>query len=173
MPVIEVGAILEGTVSSIAKFGAFVNLPERRSGLVHISEIASQYVADVNDFLKVGDPVKVKVLAITPEGKINLSIKQAQPTQSAPQREQRSSRPQRPQQQAQPTPQREHRSAPRPQQQTQPRRDISTPQGVVYGSTGDADFEDQLKHFMQESDKRMAGNRLYSDRSRGRRRGKG
>lgn len=155
MPVIEVGAILEGTVSSIAKFGAFVNLPERRSGLVHISEIASQYVADVNDFLKVGDPVKVKVLAITPEGKINLSIKQAQPTQSAPQREQRSSRPQ------------------RPQQQSQPRRDISTPQGVVYGSTGDADFEDQLKHFMQESDKRMAGNRLYSDRSRGRRRGKG
>ncbi len=153
MPVIEVGAILEGTVSSIAKFGAFVNLPERRSGLVHISEIASQYVADVNDFLKVGDPVKVKVLAITPEGKINLSIKQAQPTQAAPQRE--------------------HRSAPRPQQQTQPRRDVSTPQGVVYGSTGDADFEDQLKHFMQESDKRMAGNRLYSDRSRGRRRGKG
>lgn len=153
MPVIEVGAILEGTVSSIAKFGAFVNLPERRSGLVHISEIASQYVADVNDFLKVGDPVKVKVLAITPEGKINLSIKQAQPTQA--------------------TPQREHRSAPRPQQQTQPRRDISIPQGVVYGSTGDADFEDQLKHFMQESDKRMAGNRLYSDRSRGRRRGKG
>lgn len=155
MPVIEVGAILEGTVSSIAKFGAFVNLPERRSGLVHISEIASQYVADVNDFLKVGDPVKVKVLAITPEGKINLSIKQAQPTQAAPQREQRSSRPQ------------------RPQQQPQPRRDISTPQGVVYGNTGDADFEDQLKHFMQESDKRMAGNRLYSDRSRGRRRGKG
>ena len=153
MPIIEVGAILEGTVSSIAKFGAFVNLPERRSGLVHISEIASQYVADVNDFLKVGDPVKVKVLAITPEGKINLSIKQAQPTQAALQRE--------------------HRSAPRPQQQTQPRRDVSTPQGVVYGSTGDADFEDQLKHFMQESDKRMAGNRLYSDRSRGRRRGKG
>ena len=152
MPVIEVGAILEGTVSSIAKFGAFVNLPERRSGLVHISEIASQYVADVNDFLKVGDPVKVKVLAITPEGKINLSIKQAQPTQPAPQREYRS---------------------PRPQQQAQPRRESSAPQGVVYGSTGDADFEDQLKHFMQESDKRMAGNRLYSDRSRGRRRGKG
>lgn len=155
MPVIEVGAILDGTVSSIAKFGAFVNLPERRSGLVHISEIASEYVADVNDYLKVGDAVKVKVLAITPEGKINLSIKQAQPTQSAPQRERRSNRPQ------------------QSQQRTVRSSGTTTPQGVVHGPTGDANFEDQLKHFMQESDKRMAGNRLYSDRNRGRRRNKG
>ena len=73
MTQIEVGAILDGTVSSIAKFGAFVNLPERRSGLVHISEIASEYVADVNEFLQVGQAVKVKVLAITPEGKIRKS----------------------------------------------------------------------------------------------------
>ena len=86
MTQIEVGAILDGTISSIAKFGAFVNLPERRSGLVHISEIASEYVADVNDYLQVGQAVKVKVLAITPEGKINLSIKRAQ-EQQAPARE--------------------------------------------------------------------------------------
>ena len=154
MPQIEVGAILEGTVSSIAKFGAFVNLPERRSGLVHISEIASQYVADVNDYLKVGQPVKVRILAITPEGKINLSIKQASDNPAPPQRERRQPRPQ--QSQPQPT---VSRSAPQ--------------QGMVHGPTGDADFEDQLKHFMQESDRRMAGNRLYNDRSRGRRRGKG
>ena len=154
MPQIEVGAILEGTVSSIAKFGAFVNLPERRSGLVHISEIASEYVADVNDYLKVGQPVKVRILAITPEGKINLSIKQASDNPAPPQRERRQPRPQ--QSQPQPT---VSRSAPQ--------------QGVVHGPTGDADFEDQLKHFMQESDRRMAGNRLYNDRSRGRRRGKG
>ena len=143
---------MDGTVSSIAKFGAFVNLPERRSGLVHISEIASEYVADVNDFLQVGQAVKVKILAITPEGKINLSIKRAQPEpeRSAPERR-----------------------APRPQVQrsTAPRSaGTPTPQGVVYGSTGDASFEDQLKRFMQESDSRIAGNRLYSDRSRGRRR---
>ena len=155
MPQIEVGAILEGTVSSIAKFGAFVNLPERRSGLVHISEIASEYVADVNNYLKVGQPVKVRVLAITPDGKINLSIKQASDNPAPQQRERRSTRP----------------------QQSQPRLTVSRSsapqQGVVHGPTGDADFEDQLKHFMQESDKRMAGNRLYSDRSRGRRRGRG
>ena len=143
---------MDGTVSSIAKFGAFVNLPERRSGLVHISEIASEYVADVNDFLQVGQAVKVKVLAVTPEGKINLSIKRAQPEpeRSAPERR-----------------------APRPQVQRSnaPRSaGTPTPQGVVYGSTGDASFEDQLKRFMQESDSRIAGNRLYSDRNRGRRR---
>ena len=146
---------MDGTVSSIAKFGAFVNLPERRSGLVHISEIASEYVADVNDFLQVGQAVKVKVLAITPEGKINLSIKRAQPEpeRSAPERRA-------PRQQSQP----QRSSAPRAVAGT------PTPQGVVYGSTGDASFEDQLKRFMQESDSRIAGNRLYSDRSRGRRR---
>jgi len=147
---------LDGTVSSIAKFGAFVNLPERRSGLVHISEIASEYVADVNDYLQVGQEVKVKVLAITPEGKINLSIKRAQPeaeTPAAPRRVPRSNH-------AAPQPGRAPRSYP----------NHSAPQGVVHGPTGDASFEDQLKKFMQESDSRMAGNRLYSDRSRGRRR---
>ena len=151
MTQIEVGAILDGTVSSIAKFGAFVNLPERRSGLVHISEIASEYVADVNEFLQVGQAVKVKILAITPEGKINLSIKRAQPEPERPAPERRAPRPQ-------------------PQRSSAPRSAASAPQGVVYGSTGDASFEDQLKRFMQESDSRIAGNRLYSDRSRGRRR---
>lgn len=148
---IEVGAVLEGTVTSIAKFGAFVSLPERRSGLVHISEIAAAYVADVNDFLQVGQTVKVKVLAITPEGKINLSIKRAeeQPHQNAQQRAPR-------------------QSAPRA-----PRAAGSAPSGgMVHGPTNDASFEDRLKHFMQESDSRIAGNRLYSDRNRGRRRGR-
>lgn len=150
---IEVGAVLEGTVTSIAKFGAFVSLPERRSGLVHISEIAAAYVADVNDFLQVGQTVKVKVLAITPEGKINLSIKRAeeQPRQNAQQRAPR-------------------QSAPR---QSAPRAAGSAPSGgMVHGPTNDASFEDRLKHFMQESDSRIAGNRLYSDRNRGRRRGR-
>lgn len=150
---IEVGAVLEGTVTSIAKFGAFVSLPERRSGLVHISEIAAAYVADVSDFLQVGQTVKVKVLAITPEGKINLSIKRAeeQPHQNAQQRAPR-------------------QSAPR---QSTPRAAGSAPSGgMVHGPTNDASFEDRLKHFMQESDSRIAGNRLYSDRNRGRRRGR-
>ena len=74
---VEVGAVVEGTVTGITKFGAFVSLPDGRSGLVHISEIANTYVNDVNEFLKLGDKVKVRVLAVTPDGKINLSIKKA------------------------------------------------------------------------------------------------
>ena len=72
----EVGAILEGKVTSITKFGAFVALEGGKSGLVHISEIANTYVNDVHDFLQEGQVVKVKLLAIK-EGKLDLSIKKA------------------------------------------------------------------------------------------------
>ncbi|MDR3729544.1 MAG: S1 RNA-binding domain-containing protein, partial [Oscillospiraceae bacterium] len=71
---LEVGSILEGKVTTITKFGAFVALPGGKSGLVHISEIANQFVNDVHDFLQEGQEVKVKVLS-TEGGKINLSIK--------------------------------------------------------------------------------------------------
>ena len=73
---IEVGSILEGTVSGITKFGAFIELPENKTGLVHISEVADVYVNDVNDFLKQGQKIKVKVLAINDNGRIGLSVKQ-------------------------------------------------------------------------------------------------
>ena len=76
---LEVGSIVEGTVSGIAKFGAFVELPENKVGLVHISEVANEYVSDVAQYLKVKDAVKVKVISIDAKGKIALSIKQAQP----------------------------------------------------------------------------------------------
>mgnify|MGYP000814393066 FL=1 len=61
---LEVGNIVEGTVTGIAKFGAFVELPDKSVGLVHISEVASEYVNDVNDYLKVQDKIKVKVITI-------------------------------------------------------------------------------------------------------------
>ena len=73
-----VGSIVEGKVTGITKFGAFVSLPEGRSGLVHISEIAYSYVNDVKDHLQEGQQVKVKVINIDDSGRINLSIKQAQ-----------------------------------------------------------------------------------------------
>lgn len=75
---LEVGSIVEGTVSGIAKFGAFVELPENKVGLVHISEVANEYVSDVAQYLKVKDTVKVKVISIDAKGKIALSVKQAQ-----------------------------------------------------------------------------------------------
>ena len=83
MPV-SVGEIVEGTVTGLTNFGAFVQLPEGKSGLVHISEISHDYVEKVADYLKKDQKVKVKVLSITKEGKISLSIRQAKPKTNRP-----------------------------------------------------------------------------------------
>lgn len=74
---IEVGSKLEGKITGITNFGAFVLLPGGVTGLVHISEISNEYVKDIRDHLKVNDPVTVKVINVDPDGKIGLSIKQA------------------------------------------------------------------------------------------------
>lgn len=146
---LEIGAIQEGKVTGITKFGAFVLLPGGKSGLVHISEIANAYVNDVNDYLKVGDAVKVKIISVNEAGKINLSIKQAQP--SAP-------RPAQPAANA-PRPANTYRSAP-------PRG------GEVAPPTGDTSFEDKLKQFMQQSDSKINDSKIYADRRSGGRRRK-
>ncbi len=143
---VEIGEILEGRVTGITKFGAFVALPGGKSGLVHISEVANAFVSDVNEYVQLGQTVKVKVLSISPEGKINLSIKKAQPAPApAPER---------------PRPQAPRREAPRTNPAAQ---EVAPP-------TADQAFEDRLKKFMQESDSRIADNRFYADRSRSRRR---
>lgn len=74
---IEEGIIVEGTVANITKFGAFVQLADGKTGLVHISEIADTYIKDINSYLKEKQKVMVKILNIDKDGKINLSIKQA------------------------------------------------------------------------------------------------
>ena len=82
---IEVGQIVEGKVTGITNFGVFVDLGEVKSGLVHISEIAQTYVSDVREFVKENDTVKMKVLTVSEDGKISLSIKKAQPQAEVPQ----------------------------------------------------------------------------------------
>ncbi len=74
---VAVGSIVEGKVVSVMKFGAFVDIGNKQSGLVHISEISQGYVTDINECVKKGDTVKVKVIKIDESGKISLSIKQA------------------------------------------------------------------------------------------------
>ena len=142
---LAVGQVLEGTVTGITKFGAFVSLEGGRSGLVHISEVANTFVNDVHDHVQIGQKVKVKVLSLGEAGKINLSIKRAAetPRQNQPPRR--------------PNPG-SSQSAPRPAQQSAPA------QGQVAAPTGNQDFEDRLKRFMQESDSRIADNRMYSER---------
>ena len=150
MQQLEVGMILEGKVTGITKFGAFVALPGGKSGLVHISEVANAYVSDINEHLTNGQEVKVKLIAISPDGKINLSIKkavEAPPAESRPQRRSED----RPRSAPAPRP-----AAPKPQQASFTPREVYQPQ-----KSADQNFEDKLKQFMQESDSRMSGNKLY------------
>lgn len=74
---LEVGKIVEGKVNKITKFGAFIDLGENKVGLVHISEVAPTFVKEVGDHIKEGQTVKVKILNLSEDGKIGLSIKQA------------------------------------------------------------------------------------------------
>ncbi len=75
---IEVGAKLQGKVSGITNFGAFIDLGAGKTGLVHISEVSNGYVKDIHDVLSVGDEVTVKVISVNDDGKIGLSIRKAQ-----------------------------------------------------------------------------------------------
>ena len=144
----HVGEILEGKVTGITKFGAFVALPGGKSGLVHISEVANAFVSNVSDHVQVGQTVRVMVLSVTPEGKINLSMKRA----LEPPREANAGAELRPR-------------APRPRPQA-----ASAPVPAAQQSSGNQDFEDRLKKFMQESDSRIADNRIYAEHRQRRRR---
>ena len=153
---LQVGSILEGKVTSITKFGAFVALDSGKSGLVHISEIANTFVNDVHDYLQEGQTVKVLVLS-TENGKINLSIKRTLPQQERP--APRGPRPGGPRPGA--------GSAPRPAQA--PR---FTPRGQQpLPPSGDQSFEDKLKQFLSSSEGKMADlNRSIDGKRGGRRR---
>ena len=145
---LTVGAILEGKVKSITNFGAFIALPENKTGLVHISEVANTYVSDIRQHLTEGQDVKVMVIG-TENGKINLSIKRLE---AKPQQENRSN----------------FRPAPRPQNAA-PRPAAPTPPPAP--KTADQLFEEKLKAFMSESDSKLSGVRQYADhRTKSRRR---
>ena len=80
----EVGSIVSGTVTSVMQFGVFVDIGNGKSGLVHISELSSRYVKDINEFVKKGNEVKVKIVKIDDDGKISLSMKQAEDSVKKP-----------------------------------------------------------------------------------------
>ena len=141
---LQVGSILEGKVTSITKFGAFVELPENKTGMVHISEITHAFVNDIREHLTEGQEVKVMVIGLD-NGKINLSIRR---TEAPPQRP-RTDRPDR-----------------RPQQD---RRQSFANQPAEKAPLS---FDDMLKQFMADSDSKISGLKQYSDRSRPRTRRK-
>lgn len=143
---LELGAITTGKVTGITKFGAFVTLEGGKSGLVHISEIANSYVAEVTDKLTLGQEVTVKVIGLD-NGKLNLSIKAALPPEERP-----AFTPRAPRQAAAP-------------QNAQPRRFTPRPEAPPPPD----EFEDRLQRFMKDADSKISGLRHSNDR-RGKRR---
>lgn len=149
---LAVGNIYEGKVTGIAKYGAFVSLEGGKSGLVHISEVANTFVSDVANHVKMGQSIKVKVVSIGPDGKINLSIKRVEEAQ--PQQE--TAAPVKKREEESPT---QRFSSPAKHQKYN-----MAPIPAANEDSGDINFEDRLKKFMQESDSRIADSRMYSDR---------
>lgn len=142
---VEKDAIVDGKVTGIKSFGAFVKLPTGETGMVHISEVAAVYVTDINEHLSVGQDVKVKVLGENDKGKISLSIKQALPKEESSSGRQRSGR-----------------------------KSSHPPvwQGVKPADTANMSFEDMLAAFKKSSDEKMSDLRRGSE-GRSSRRGNG
>ena len=165
---LTVGTILEGKIKSITNFGAFVALPENKTGMVHISEVANAYVSDIRQHLTEGQDVKVMVIAIDPNGKVNLSIKRLVPkpqNTSRPnfRREGGEGRPER-REGGNFRPNNNNNQAPRPA----PVR-AAAPVPPPAPKTKDQQFEDMMKAFMSESDAKLSGIRA-DHRAKSRRR---
>ena len=143
---LTVGAVLEGKVKTITNFGAFISLPENKTGMVHISEVANAYVSDIRQHLTEGQDVKVMVLG-NEDGKLKLSIKRLQPR---PAREN--------------APRREFQGSDRPRQ-SRPAAPVEPPAP----KTADQLFEEKLKAFMSESDTKLSSIRA-DHRTKSRRR---
>ena len=146
---LTVGAIFEGKIKSITNFGAFVALPENKTGLVHISEVANTYVSDIRQHLTEGQDVKVMVIGLE-NNKINLSIKRLEPK---PQREN--------------APRNNFRGNQGPANNAGPR---PAPVQPAAPKTADQIFEEKLKAFMTESDSKLSSLKQYSEHRPRRRR---
>ena len=162
---LTVGAVLEGKVKSITNFGAFVALPDNKTGMVHISEIANAYVSDIRQHLTEGQDVKVMVINLD-GGKVNLSIKRLEPKPRQPgrpsfRREGGECRPERPDRG-------NFRRENSNQQRPAPVR-AAAPVPPPAPKTKDQQFEDMMKAFMSESDSKLSGMRA-DHRTKSRRR---
>ncbi len=134
---LETGAVVEGTITGITDFGAFVKLPTGDTGLVHISEIADEYVKDVRNFVSEEQTVRVKVLGLNKKGKYDLSLKQVDSDDTV----------------TGPPPAR----APRRPEKTE----------FESGEKDKDEFEDKLKKWRRESEERLLDVRRNTENKRG------
>ena len=169
---LEVGQILEGKVTGVLKFGAFVDLGSGKSGMVHISEVAQSYVSDIHEHVSEGQTVKVKVIGIADDGKISLSMKRAEERP-------RTQRPPRPRQEAVPAKDKDadaqrpaHHAPKKPPKPV--KKEVFSPEDYEYAyeprsTVTDAGFEDMLSRFKVSSEDRMSGLKNIDVKKRGRR----
>lgn len=137
---VEVGSIVEGKITGVKKFGAFVALPDGETGMVHISEVSNSYIEELSEVLSEGQVVKVKVLSRSPEGKIALSIKKTMdPPPRAP-------RPQR-------SPRADGGRVWQPRQNNQPQGEMS--------------FEDMMSQFKSRSEEKISDLKRVTEARRG------
>ena len=142
---VEVGAIVEGKVTGLTNFGAFVSLPDGKTGMVHISEVAPTYVKEIRDYLTENQEVKVKVLSVGDDGRVSLSIKRAmEPEQQRP-----------PQRQQRPGGGHQRRSSPPVWQGSKPVQ------------TENLSFEDMMARFKQVSDEKITDLKRSSESKHG------
>ncbi|MCQ2514197.1 MAG: S1 RNA-binding domain-containing protein [Ruminococcus sp.] len=169
---IEVGMVLEGKVSGITKFGAFVDLPDSKTGMVHISEVAPTFVNEISEFVQVGQTVKVKVLGLN-EGKISLSIKQALPKEQQRRPRERSNGDNNGKSQDR---NRSNGGSGRPRQPYKPAPPVTSPGEYEWQSSkknNPSSFEDMMSKFKQTSEDKMSDlkrggeSRGYSRRGNG------
>jgi len=130
---LELGAIVQGKVTGITKFGAFVELQSGKSGMVHISEVASTFIDDISNILSVGDVVKVKIINIADDGKIALSIKKAEPPAERP-----------------------AYSAPKPAAPKPKPNFKAGGDQVIIEPSGNKSFEDMMSKFKSRSEEKMS-----------------
>ncbi len=146
---IEEGAIVTGKVTGVQDFGAFVELEGGKTGMIHISEVAPNYVKDIREHVTLGQEVKTKVISVSPDGKISLSIRKLVETPKEPQQQ----RPQRPQK-----PRGERRSS----------ANVWNGQKSSAPAAGEKQsFEDMMARFKQVSDEKMTDLKRASDSKRG------
>lgn len=154
---LQVGDIVEGKVTGIKPFGAFVSLPEGKTGLVHISEVSYEFVQDLSAVLSEGQTVSVKVISVAPDGKIALSIKRTQP---APER---GARPQRGEHSSNGGNNGERRGAQRPKREEKPR--VWQPKPAA--PQGEMSFEDMMARYKTRSEEKIADLKRVTENHRG------
>lgn len=147
---IEQGSVVKGKVTGLTDFGAFVELEGGKTGMIHISEVSTSYVKDIKEHLQLNQEVTAKVISISPEGKIALSIKKLNSDGNNSDRPQRRPRP----------------SGDRQGQQSRPPQQGRQVEAVNQETSGNQSFEDMMAKFKQISDEKMTDLKRSSDSKR-------